>query len=143
MMKTPAHNTRRTALRDLRVLITTLSLTVVIGLWNLFSRQAQQEFSSTGTDNLVNAGPAPTGEDSLPPLPTLVPMEDIVVTTGNSPAAAPSAVGTAPLREVTSPTPVIIQNRPPVVERVQIGQQPDAGNDEPAPKPAARTGSSK
>jgi len=72
-----------------------------------------------------------------------VPMDDIAVTTGNSPAAAPSAVGTAPLREVTSPTPVIIQNRPPVVERVQIGQQPDAGNDEAAPKPAARTGSSK
>ena len=142
MPKNSNPNLRRTALRDLRVLITTLSLTAIIGLWNLFSRQAQPDQTTTSSGSLVNAGPAPTGEDGLPPLPTLVIIDDAQDIGSDIQTTVPTAAGAVPLREVTAPTPVIIQNRPPVVESVVIGQQP-AADDEPGPKPAARTGSSK
>ena len=133
---------RRAAFRDLRVLITTLSLTAIIGLWNLFSRQAQPDQTTTRSGSLVNAGLAPAGEDGLPPLPTLVMIEEAQDTGSDTQTAPPTATGAVPLREVAAPTPVIIQNRPPVVESVVIGQQP-AADDGPGPKPAARTGSSK
>ncbi len=142
-------NARRTALRDLRFLVTTLSLTAIIGLWNLFSRPDQQGLAAAESDELVNAGPAPAGEDGLPALPTLVPMEEILIAGGDeSTASLQSEAGAASLREVTAPTPVIIQNKPPVVESVVIGQQPAAdsgggGGSSSKPKPAANTGSSK
>ena len=50
-------NARRTALRDLRFLVTTLSLTAIIGLWNLFSRPDQQGLAAAESDELVNAAP--------------------------------------------------------------------------------------
>jgi hypothetical protein len=147
MPKTSNQNTRRTALRDLRILVTTLSLTAIIGLWNVFSHQAQQDLAAAESDNLVNAGPAPTGEDGLPPLPTLVPMDDmLIIRNPESKASVQSEAEAASLREVTAPTPVIIQNRPPLVESVVIGQQPAAdsgGSSSSKPKPAANTGSSK
>ena len=145
MSKNLKRNPRRTALRDLRLLTSTLSLTAIIGLWNLFSRQAQQDVANAELDALVNAGSATIGEDGLPPLPTLVPMDDALILPNDLKASGQTEEGsTTQLREVTAPTPVIIQNKPPVVESVVIGQQPaDSGGSSAKPKPSAKTGSSK
>lgn len=123
----PANLRRRKTLKflDIKVLISTLSVAVIIGLWNLF---ANNGFAIAKAAPKVIGAPSPEplpgSSGDLPPLPTITPLlvisslpADSAAVSSNSPA-----IGQAPaaLREVTAPTQVIVQKFKPIVAQ-QVG----------------------
>ena len=61
----------RKSLGEVKILITTLSIGVTLGFWNLFSNQANP--SATSAAAASNNDPAPSVQVNLSPLPTLIP----------------------------------------------------------------------
>ena len=72
-----ANNKRRpkSGLGEIKVLIATLSITITLSLWNLFSNQAHNEFltaSSSPAGNASDEQQFSSGSPPLPPMPSLV-----------------------------------------------------------------------
>ena len=63
--------TNRKSISEVKILITTLSIGVTLGFWNLFSNQASP--TSTAAAAASPNDPAPSVQVDLPPLPTLIP----------------------------------------------------------------------
>jgi hypothetical protein len=61
----------RKSLSEVKILLTTLSIGITLGFWNLFSNQASP--TSTAAAAASNNDPAPSVQVNLPPLPTLIP----------------------------------------------------------------------
>ncbi len=107
----------------IKVLLATMSIVGVLGFWNLFSVKALQDQQAANQDpSVVPNDPPPGFELGLPPLPTLVAVDDAPVLQVQSslPADQPVAVQASPgealpLRQVAAPTPMIIQQHKPVV----------------------------
>lgn len=139
------HKKRSGGMREVKVLLLSLSTTSILGFWILFARQAQLEAdqaaaNSTQTTSAVATQPASDAFlSSLPPIPTLVPTTSqtvllpggtgnpLLVSQTNSPLIATPVVAAPPSR-----------NRS-VVESPD--RQKNAGGRQ-APEPAAQTHSS-
>jgi len=65
--------TKRKSLSEVKILITTLSIGITLGFWNVFSNQANP--SQTTAAAASNNDPAPSVMINLPPLPTLIPEQ--------------------------------------------------------------------
>ncbi len=64
-------NPNRKSLSEVKILITTLSIGITLGFWNLFSNQANPTATAAAASS--NNDPAPSAVVNLPPLPTLIP----------------------------------------------------------------------
>lgn len=73
----------RKSLSEVKILITTLSIGITLGFWNLFSNQASP--AATAAAAASSSDPAPAVVVDLPPLPTLIPeLANSGNTTANS-----------------------------------------------------------
>lgn len=82
----------RKSISEVKILITTLSIGVTLGFWNLFSNQANP--SATAAAAASNNDPAPSVQVNLPPLPTLIPESNhsgATTTSSGSTLNAPAA----------------------------------------------------
>ena len=127
MDKKSSSGKRRTiSLREIKWLILTLGLTGTILLWNLFSKQMNQDTAASSTVAANPTQPVAGLVLEFPPLPTLV-----------SYVSQPVSVG---VKQNTAPTPVPVA-QPQVQVPVKVilsGAAPRAA----APAPVARTRSS-
>jgi hypothetical protein len=127
MDKKSSSGKRRTiSLREIKWLILTLGLTGTILLWNLFSKQMNQDTAASSTVAAIPTQPVAGLVLEFPPLPTLV-----------SYVSQPVSVG---VKQNTAPTPAPVA-QPQVQVPVKVilsGAAPRAA----APAPVARTRSS-
>ena len=73
----------RKSLSEVKILITTLSIGITLGFWNLFSNQASP--AATAVAAASSSDPTPAVIVDLPPLPTLIPE---LANTGSSTAGS-------------------------------------------------------
>jgi hypothetical protein len=112
---------------EIKILIATLSVAVMLGIWNLLSNEAVQAEKIVPTP-VVSPPGANQGTDTLAnsPLPTVVPLVDVSIVTSvaavQQPVSnQPARQSVLPLRAVAVPTTVIVQKFKPVVEQqVQV-----------------------
>lgn len=111
-----------------KTMIATLSLAIVLGLWNVFSAGAMRA-------DLAPADPTttpPPDSPGLAPLPTLVPLVDVSGSLASAPAqgalaqdpAGQTTDASAPLRSVTAPQSggtVIVQKFKPSIASFDSG----------------------
>jgi hypothetical protein len=131
-MQNPRANPRKgTKFPEVKLLIATVSLAVVIGVWNLLSNQAVEAEKAPPAP--VEAPPLAGSTADLsgqPPIPTLVPLVDlsslIQASAAGQPvpvvSSLPSNKPAAALRSVTIPTQttIIQKNKPVIEQQVQV-----------------------
>jgi len=126
--KSSSGKRRSVSLREIKWLILTLGLTGTILLWNLFSKQINQDTAASFTLAATPTQPVAGLVLEFPPLPTLVPYLSQPVSLGVKQNLAPTlAPVTQPQPQVQVPAKVILS-----------GAAPRAA----APAPVARTRSS-
>lgn len=143
MASTPNRNNQL----GIKFLLTTFSLTMVLGFWNMFARKAQSDQNSSGQDTPTTELWEETNADDFV-LPTLVPLVWAPVENNAGLNHLGETELPADIREVSAPTPrPVVQQQAPVVESVVIGgQQPQPaspGQPRPQPTSVTTTGSSK
>jgi len=133
--KSSSGKRRPVSLREIKWLIMTLGLTGTILLWNLFSKQMNQDNAASSTLAAIPTQPVAGVVLEFPPLPTLVPylsqpVSSVRASQNSAPILAPTPAPTpAPVAQpqVQVPARVILSNNAP---------RP------PAPAPVSRTRSS-
>lgn len=156
-MQTPKPAPRRgVKFAEVKLLIATLSLAVVIGIWNLLANQAVQAEKAVSTPVETPPLTGSTQDPSQAALPTLVPLVDLaslpqVSAVGQAVSAvknAPAQQSPTTLRSVTIPTQTIVQkNRVNIEQQVQVvvsgrGGGGGGGGGGAAPAPVTTTRSS-
>jgi hypothetical protein len=148
---------------EIKIMIATLSLAVMIGIWNLLSNQAVQA-SKVSPTPVVAPPPADLpGDNPLnAAVPTLVPLVDLstissVKVSDPVQSTVPVSQSGLPLRAAAIPTQIIVQKFKPLIEQpVQVitsggggggggrgsGGGGGGGGSVSAPPPVAHTGSS-
>lgn len=122
----------------IKFLLTTFSLTLALGFWNMFARKAQPDQNGSNQD-ITSVEPWEDANSFV--LPTLVPLE--WPSNGNNSAATGETGLPDDIREVTAPTPrPIVQQQAPVVENVTLGQPSSPEQPRPQPTSVTSTGSS-
>jgi hypothetical protein len=135
-------NTTKNNQFGIKFLLTTFSLTLVLGFWNLFAKKEQSDFNNTNQQGTVTElwNEPLTNEMALP---TLVPLG---WTTSPHGYTSESNLPTD-IREVSAPTPRpgVSQQQAPLVENVTMGQPQPVSPAQPRPQPTSitTTGSSK
>ena len=117
---------RPVSLREIKWLILTLGLTGMILLWNLFSKQMNQDTAASSAVAAIPTQPVAGLVLEFPPLPTLVPDSSLPINVGAKQDPVPTPVRVAQ-PQVKAPAKVILG-----------GAAPRAA----APAPVARTRSS-
>lgn len=129
----------------IKFLLTTFSLTLVLGFWNLFAKKEQADLGNTNqTDPVTELWNETTSNEMI--LPTLVPLG--WTTSGDDNMAVNPLDPKLPtdIREVTAPTQSPVdQQQAPVVENVTSNQPEPLSPQQPRPQPTSitTTGSSK
>jgi uncharacterized membrane protein YgcG len=144
---------------EIKILIATLSVVVILGIWNLLSNEAVQAEKIVPAP-VVSPPSADFSTDPQvdSPLPTVVPLVDVTTITSavavQQPVSnQPVKPSVLPLRAVAAPTQVIVQKYKPVVEQqVQVissgggggggGGSSSGGGGGSAPAPVTTTRSS-
>ncbi|NSW51428.1 MAG: hypothetical protein HPY85_02850 [Anaerolineae bacterium] len=129
----------------IKFLLTTFSITLVLGFWNLFAKKAQTD-SSGNQETLIGEPWGDTGTNDFI-LPTLVPLVWEPLADDTQVNSAGEEIIPGDIREVSAPTPLPpTQHQAPIIESVTVGQpqQPDIPQ-QPRPQPTSvtTTGSSK
>ena len=146
MTKAKTKRKRAFGVPEVKLLITTVSLTATLGLWNLFSNAAREEVVAAQAEVVVMPTQPPPGLMlDLPPMPTVIPLEAEVAVGGevSYPATAAEAEQVPELRAVVAPTPVVIQpqEQGPII--IQAGRGGGNSGSASSPSPVTNTGSSK
>lgn len=134
---------------DSKLLITTLSLTAAVGLWGLFANENQNQVANFSQTSLDQAQLAVRESLDLPPIPTLMPLTHDLNTNALQPLRPDTEANSVfpELRDVTAPTPIIIQKQAPIVESVTLSgpaaSPADSGSGSSSPQPITSTSSSK
>jgi hypothetical protein len=124
--KSSSGKRRPVSLREIKWLILTLGLTGMILLWNLFSKQMNQDTAASSAVAAIPTQPVAGLVLEFPPLPTLVPDSSLPINVGAKQDPVPTPVRVAQ-PQVQVPAKVILG-----------GAAPRAA----APAPVARTRSS-
>jgi hypothetical protein len=125
--------------KEVKVLLLSLSATSILGFWMIFARQARLE--SQAADSMEAAATQQTTNtflSSLPPLPTLVPPPNQAALSGADPMVV--LPGAAPVGVATPVVAVPWVSIKSQIERPD--RQKGAGVDKAAAEPAAQTRSS-
>lgn len=133
-----------------KFLLTTFSLTLVLGFWNMFAKKAQADQTGSNLD-LTSSEPWTESIADEFVLPTLVPQAWAPLNALSTNADDDQVVLPEDMREVYTPTQrPVVQQQAPVVESVVIGGQqpqpqtnPNPQNPRPQPTPVATTAPSK
>jgi uncharacterized membrane protein YgcG len=106
-----------------KFLILTVVLAITIGLWGFFSRQSREEGVLPATKVVISSTQIPSGIGlDLPPIPTLVPLENVSNNTMNGGQVPPSDLKpNSGLRQIVIPTVVKGAPQKPIVVRVGGG----------------------
>lgn len=106
-----------------KFLILTVVLAITVGLWGFFSRQAREEGVLPPTKVVISSTQLPSGIGlDLPPIPTLVPLENMNTNTVNGGQVPPTGLQpNSSLRQIAIPTVVIGTPQKPIVVRVGGG----------------------
>ena len=126
----------------IKFLLTTFSMTLVLGFWNWFAKKDQTTYIN---DNNQENSVTELWDDTS--LPTLVPLGWTLSNDGINSGEGLDQNFPTNIRGVTAPTPrpVVGQQQAPIVENVTIGQQQPVSPEQPRPQPTSitTTGSSK
>jgi hypothetical protein len=125
-MQSNQNKKSKTGFTGMKILIGALSLTGTFGIWGLISNKAVQ--AANPPQDPGNSGQQDPNSIAmnLPPMPTLVPIQD---TTGLQ-NGSQQIVNIQPqtLRQVSQPTPVpVIINNQPVFQRLTINRPGNSG----------------
>ena len=136
---------KKTNFNEIKFLITAISVTSVIGFWNLFAKQAvnAEAENQAGQDDLAIEM---NQSENISPLPTLVKLHDVQVQVASEVDAEKNPLSITELREAEMPTPQPIIGSAPVVDTITLNtatsqeqNQSQGQNNVPNTQPTAVT----